>query len=123
LPLWYRTGIKSPVYSGRYCLKEHLFGIIRCNCNLFIIFLFPVQTYIGHHMECASQKNYFYCKGQNISVLPRQNLVPELCRNVKSHMRELRYEVLPRKHRYSDFQHWDDIKRFLPQVPIGQLSA
>jgi hypothetical protein len=35
-----------------------------------------------------------------ISVLPRQNLVPELCRNVKSHMLELRYEVLQRKHRY-----------------------
>jgi hypothetical protein len=38
-----------------------------------------------------------------ISVLPRQrqDLVPELCRNVKSHMRELRYEVLPRKHRFN----------------------
>jgi hypothetical protein len=35
-----------------------------------------------------------------ISVLPRQDLVAELCRNVKSHMLELRYEVLPRKHQY-----------------------
>jgi hypothetical protein len=35
-----------------------------------------------------------------ISVLWQQNLVPELCRNVQFHMRELRYEVLPRKHRY-----------------------
>jgi hypothetical protein len=40
------------------------------------------------------QKMTLWCK----SVLPRQNLVPELCRNVKSHMWELRYEVLPLKH-------------------------
>jgi hypothetical protein len=32
------------------------------------------------------------------SVLSRQNLVPEHCRNVKSHWLELQYEVLPRKH-------------------------
>jgi hypothetical protein len=37
---------------------------------------------------------------QGISVLSRQNLVPEHCRNVKSHMRGLRYEVLPWKRQY-----------------------
>jgi hypothetical protein len=36
-------------------------------------------------------------------VLPRQNLVLELCRNVKSHILELWYEVLPWKHRYANF--------------------
>jgi hypothetical protein len=36
----------------------------------------------------------------HISVLLWQNLILELCRNVKSYMLELRYEVLSQKHRY-----------------------